>query len=149
METIQTLMMMMMLHWKSIFNFITMKLTFTSLFYTCRIFGLVSRLFYFLLFSFFRRYCGNFYIQFFFFVFSSFKMRHMPLFLLVEKDLYALRDESDFIELWIPVWFLVYIITFLFLELILFKDTIFICNWGWLVAEIKLYPPKRKKKSCF
>lgn len=50
METIQTL-MMMMLHWKSIFNFITMKLTFTSLFYTCCIFGLVSRLFCFLLFS--------------------------------------------------------------------------------------------------
>lgn len=38
---------MMMLHWKSIFNFITMKLTFTSLFYTCFIFGLVSRLFLF------------------------------------------------------------------------------------------------------
>lgn len=61
METIQTL--MVMLHWKSIFNFITMKLTFTSLFYTCFIFGLVSRLFYFLLFSFFFSVATFFFVQ--------------------------------------------------------------------------------------
>lgn len=68
METIQTLMMMMMLHWKSIFNFITMKLTFTSLFYTCFIFGLVSRLFLFsfIFLLFFCSLCGNFFFVYFF-----------------------------------------------------------------------------------
>lgn len=112
MEPIQTL--MMMLHWKSIFNCITMKLTFL-LPYVPRIFRTCVKTFLFSFISLFLLHWhgGNFFCVRLFsssfrmpFFPSSFKMRHMPLFLLVEKDLYALRDESDFIELWIPVRFL-------------------------------------------